>query len=94
LFFWLQNIELAKERVKVRVAEGGHNIEPEVIERRYQRGVKNLFNIYLPIVDGAFIFDNSEAMPVLLAEKQLNAILNIVNNSTFSILKNYYDNQR
>lgn len=25
LFFWLQNIELAKERVKIRVAEGGHN---------------------------------------------------------------------
>jgi predicted ABC-type ATPase len=35
LFFWLQNIELAKERVKTRVLEGGHNIEEEVIERRY-----------------------------------------------------------
>lgn len=40
---------------------GGHNIEPEVIERRYIFGIKNLFNIYLPMVDGAFIFDNSEA---------------------------------
>jgi len=37
LFFWLQNVELAKERVKIRVSEGGHNIEPEVIERRYIR---------------------------------------------------------
>ena len=50
LFFWLQNIELARERVKTRVLEGGHNIEPEVIARRYIRGIKNLFDIYLPIV--------------------------------------------
>lgn len=27
----------------VRVSEGGHDIEPEVIERRYIRGIKNLF---------------------------------------------------
>src|SRR5690554_1737248 len=26
LFFWLQTIELAKERVRIRVKEGGHNI--------------------------------------------------------------------
>lgn len=37
LFFWLQNVELAKERVKIRVSEGGHNIESDVIERRYIR---------------------------------------------------------
>ena len=60
LFFWLQTVNLAKERVKIRVSEGGHNIEPQIIERRYKRGIKNLFDIYLPIVDGALIFDNSE----------------------------------
>ena len=27
LFFWLESSELAKERVKTRVAEGGHNIK-------------------------------------------------------------------
>lgn len=92
LFFWLQNIELAKERVKVRVSEGGHNIDPEVIARRYLRGIKNLFDIYLPIVDGAFIFDNSQAKPELLADKQMNFELNIVNPEKFNFLKNYYDN--
>lgn len=29
LFLWLQNVELAMERVKIRVREGGHNIENE-----------------------------------------------------------------
>lgn len=93
LFFWLQNIELAKERVKTRVLEGRHNIEPEVIERRYIRGIKNLFNIYLPIVDGAFIFDNSESKPELLADKQIGAALNIINLDKFNLLKNYDDNK-
>lgn len=92
LFFWLQNIELAKERVKIRVSEGGHNIDPEVIERRYIRGIKNLFDIYLPIVDGAFIFDNSEAKHQLLADKQFDTSINIVNIDTFNLLKRYYDN--
>jgi predicted ABC-type ATPase len=92
LFFWLQNIELAKERVKIRVSEGGHNIEPEVIERRYVKGIKNLFEIYLPIVDGAFIFDNSDAKHELLADKQIDSELNVVNQEKFNLLKKYYDN--
>ena len=39
LFFWLQNVDLAIERVKTRVMEGGHNIEIEVIKRRYINGI-------------------------------------------------------
>lgn len=93
LFFWLQNVELARERVKTRVLEGGHNIDPEVIERRYFRGIKNLFEIYLPIVDAVLIFDNSEGKHELLADKQTNGLLNIVNQEKFNLLKKYYDNK-
>jgi predicted ABC-type ATPase len=92
LFFWLQNINLAKERVKTRVLEGGHNIDPEVIERRFNKGIKNLFEIYLPIVDGALIFDNSEGNHELLAEKQKDRLLNVINHDKFNLLKNFYDN--
>lgn len=92
LFFWLQNIELAKERVRVRVIEGGHNIEPNLIERRYVRGIKNLFDLYLPIVDGALLFDNSEGRPELIADKQKNGPLNIMNPNKFNLLKKYNDN--
>lgn len=92
LFFWLQNVELAKERVKIRVSEGGHNIEPLVIERRYIRGIKNLFDIYLPIVDGALIFDNSAGKHELLADKQIDNLLNITNQEKFNLLKKLYDN--
>jgi predicted ABC-type ATPase len=88
LFFWLQNVELAKERVKTRVLEGGHNIEPDVIERRYYKGIKNLFDIYLPIVDGALIFDNSNGKHQLLAEKTVDGLLNIFDLIKFKELKN------
>lgn len=87
LFFWLKTIELAKERVKIRVSEGGHNIEAEVIERRYKNGLKNLFEIYLPIVDGALIFDNSEGKHELLAQKTIDNKLTILDEIKFNELK-------
>lgn len=89
LFFWLQNVELAKERVMIRVSEGGHNIDPHVIERRYKNGITNLFKIYLPIVDGALIFDNSEGKHELLAIKTIDENLNIIDNNKFNLLKAY-----
>lgn len=91
LFFWLQSIDLARERVKTRVAEGGHNIESQIIARRYKRGIKNLFDIYLPIVDGALIFDNSEGKYELFAEKMIDRNLNILQKIKFELLKDYYD---
>ncbi len=91
LFFWLQNVELAIERVKARVSEGGHNIEVDVIKRRYLRGIENLFKIYLPIFDEILIFDNSAGKPELIAEKQLNTDLEILNTIKYEKLRNYYN---
>lgn len=91
LFFWLQNVELAKERVKTRVIEGGHNIEVDVIERRYIKGIVNLFEIYLPIVDEVLIFDNSNQRAHLIAEKLSESELTIIDNSKFNALKKYYE---
>jgi predicted ABC-type ATPase len=59
MYFWLQSPELAIERVARRVASGGHSIPVEVIRRRYERGRKNLIDLYLPLCDGWAIYDNS-----------------------------------
>lgn len=91
LFFWLQDIELARKRVKIRVSEGGHNIEPDIIKRRYLRGIKNLFNIYIPIVDGALIFDNSFGKHELIAQSNVNKDIIVLNEFKFNELKKYYD---
>jgi len=92
LFFWLQNVELAKERVQTRVAEGGHHIDNDVIERRYLSGIRNLFDIYLPITDESLIFDNSEGKHELIAEKSDDLI--IVNEQKYNDLLKYYDSTR
>jgi len=94
LFFWLQTVELAKKRVQKRVSEGGHDIEPEVIERRYLSGIQNLFDIYLPIADEVLIFDNSEGRHELIAKKNTQSEVSIINNIKFNFLKKYYDSQR
>jgi predicted ABC-type ATPase len=93
LYFWLQSVELAKERVKIRVAEGGHDIDPEIIERRFVRGIKNLFDLYLPIADGVLIFDNSEGKYELLAQKTVDKHLSVINESKFNKLKYFYDHR-
>jgi len=67
LFFWLDSPSTAKERVKYRVIHGGHNIPEDVIERRYKRGIQNLTDLYIPVVDYWIIFDNTKE-PILVAE--------------------------
>jgi predicted ABC-type ATPase len=91
LFFWLRNADLAIERVRIRVIEGGHHIEPEVIRRRYKNGIKNLFEIYLPIADEIMIFDNSEGKHDLIAEKTIESEIEVLNKVKFNQLKSYYD---
>jgi len=91
LFFWLRNTDLAIERVRTRVIEGGHHIETEVIRRRYKNGIKNLFEIYLPIADEIMIFDNSEGKHDLIAEKTIESEIEVLNKIKFNQLKSYYD---
>lgn len=94
LFFWLNNVELAKERVKTRVKEGGHNIPSKVIERRYTKGIKNLFDIYMDIVDGVLIFDNSFGKHEFIAQKIEQEDIVILDNEKFNRLKNSYEQER
>jgi len=48
-FDWLRTVELAKNRVAVRVQRGGHDIPAADIERRYRRGLRNFFELYQPL---------------------------------------------
>lgn len=93
LFFWLNSTDLAIERVRTRVLEGGHNIPTDVIERRYVNGIKNLFNIYLPIVNECMIFDNSDGMPELLAQKNKETQLEIRNNDKFDLIMHHHEKE-
>ncbi len=91
VFFWLESVEMAIDRVQNRVRDGGHNIPEEIIRRRYRSGIKNLLEIYLPIVDRALLFDNSSNDPVLLAQKIRNDEIQILDKIKYYILKSIYD---
>ena len=64
----LNSVELAKERVRSRVANGGHAIPDEVIERRYGRSLQNLLRLYMPVCDRWIVVDNSLTELRLIAE--------------------------
>jgi len=87
LFFWLDSIETAKERVKYRVKHGGHSIPEDVIERRYRRGLQNLIKLYIPQVDYWIIFDNTKE-PLVVAEGLSQFDYNIINSDIWLNISN------
>lgn len=70
IYLWLTSPDLAVKRVARRVAQGGHHIPEQVVRRRYDAGLKNMHRLYLPLVDVAYIYDNSDEAGVLIAERQ------------------------
>lgn len=66
-FIHLNSFQLAQSRVLFRVSKGGHNIAPDVIERRYYKGLQN-FIAYQNLSDDWYVFDNSGTAYVLVAK--------------------------
>jgi predicted ABC-type ATPase len=61
------SVELAVERVRLRVQQGGHPVPEDVIRRRYARGLANL-PLYQAAVDEWRIRDTSQGRPELIDE--------------------------
>ncbi|MBC6109924.1 zeta toxin family protein [Pedobacter fastidiosus] len=85
LFFWLNDVELAIERVKIRVSEGGHNIPEEVIRRRYFRGMMNL-KLFCAEANYWLIIDSSDGRLQFIAEGNLNKEITIFEKGIWSKL--------
>ena len=68
-FLYLPNADMAVERVRIRVRQGGHNIPEADIRRRYRRGLKNCFHLYRSLVDGWYLYDSSNCPPELIAQE-------------------------
>jgi predicted ABC-type ATPase len=68
-YFWLNSPDLAIARVSARVKKGGHDVPEATIRRRYNRSIRNLFELYIPVVTGWKVYDNSATgWPRLLAK--------------------------
>jgi predicted ABC-type ATPase len=88
LFFWLNDVKLAIERVKIRVSEGGHNIPEEIIIRRYKKGIINLVNVFVNLCDYWIIIDNSSKPYSLIVEGNKNTETSIYNKEIWDRIKN------
>jgi len=67
VFLWLRRVETAIERVNSRVRLGGHSIPEETIRRRFERGRRNFFELYLPLANAWRVFDAARLEPVEIA---------------------------
>jgi predicted ABC-type ATPase len=61
---------MAAARVANRVQQCGHDVPAADIRRRYSTGLRNLFEMYLPILNGCWLYDAPRLPPKLIASEQ------------------------
>jgi predicted ABC-type ATPase len=69
-FLWLPSADLAVARVKNRVRQGGHQVPEAVIRRRFGSGIRNLFQLYRPLLDAWWLYNASHLPPTVIAQEQ------------------------
>lgn len=91
IYFWLNSPELAINRVAQRVSNGGHDIPTETVLRRYQAGINNLFNIYMPDVDYWLLADNSYTPRVIVAEGGHGVATEVYDTELLNTIQSYVE---
>ena len=75
-YTFVDSAEVCIERIAVRVKNGGHDIPPEDVIRRYGRSKENFVSVYAPIVDHWMLYYNGGDDFVLVAHG--NGAVNVV----------------
>ncbi len=73
-FLWISDVELALERIRLRVRNGGHSIPDATVRRRFGRSLPNFLRVYKPLADSWTIFDNSGDVPEMIAIEESGKI--------------------
>ncbi len=77
-FFFLADAGMAVNRVAQRVRSGGHHVPEDVIRRRYERGLRNLVDLYIPLASTWRVYDNSlNGVPRRIASGGLNRAMDV-----------------
>jgi predicted ABC-type ATPase len=71
---WIPSVDLAIARVAQRVQAGGHDIPEATIRHRYYQGLRNFFEIYVPLADRWRLLDNSGAEGPRVIERGLRQV--------------------
>ncbi len=84
VYLWLPSPEAAIARVAARVRSGGHDIPAETVRRRYRRGLRNLFDLYLPIATGWALFDGAGPSPTPIARGTAGGPTDVLDSKTWA----------
>ncbi len=77
-FIFLKSVELNLKRIKKRVMLGGHDIPTAAVKRRVPRSFQNFWDLYRPLCDQWFVFDNSLSRPkIVMSSAQFNKMKSI-----------------
>lgn len=74
IYVLLRDVSLNIERIKMRVAKGGHSVPQRKVKERRVRSLQQL-PWFLQHCDKAWIFDNSDASPRLIGTKDAGVIV-------------------
>jgi len=91
VFLWLPSADLAVDRVASRVRLGGHHVPSDTIRRRYDRGLRNFFQLYRALARTWRIYDNSRGRrPRRIAFGSGGRITRIIDRPVWDqLLRNY-----
>jgi predicted ABC-type ATPase len=84
VFLWAPNPEFSINRVAERVRAGGHGIPEATIRRRYHAGLRNLFQIYMPLSDSWEVHDNTTMARTTLVARRAGAILEVFDHAVWA----------
>lgn len=74
-FLWLPSADMSVVRVANRVRQGGHNVPETDIRRRFQSGLRNLFQLYRSVVDAWWLYDASRLPPTVIAYEESGQLM-------------------
>jgi predicted ABC-type ATPase len=67
-FLFLAEVADSIRRVADRVQAGGHDVPEADLRRRFRIGLQNLFSLYRPLLDSWAVYDNTENLPLKVAQ--------------------------
>jgi predicted ABC-type ATPase len=70
VYLRLNSVAESLDRVRRRVEAGGHNIPPEVIERRFHKSADYFETIYKPIVNHWYVWESREGKFALVESSE------------------------
>jgi predicted ABC-type ATPase len=68
-YLWVPRVELALDRVRVRVLRGGHDIPDAVVRRRFERSIRNFLTNYRILAKSWTLFDNAGETSKIVASE-------------------------